>query len=166
MTKDDVKNILYDRYIKPTESKEGSYIGVEIEMPVVNLLHRAVNFDIVHKLTELFLKEFDFIPMGIDEQGHIYSALNKVNGDVFSYDCSYNNMEFSFGKESELHTIHGRFRRYYDFVQDYFKGFNYTLTPFQNMPVCLCIFTGIPSSVCFRALHRFSLMLRRKKCRR
>ena len=57
MTKDDVKNILYDRYIKPTESKEGSYIGVEIEMPVVNLLHRAVNFDIVHKLTELFLKE-------------------------------------------------------------------------------------------------------------
>ena len=128
MTKDDVKNILYDRYIKPTESKEGSYIGVEIEMPVVNLLHRAVNFDIVHKLTELFLKEFDFIPMVIDEQGHIYSSLNKVNGDVFSYDCSYNNMEFSFGKESELHTIHGRFRRYYDFVQDYFKGFNYTLT--------------------------------------
>ena len=128
MTKDDVIKILYDRYIKPTENKDGSFIGVEIEMPVVNLCHKAVNFDIVHKLTELFLKEFDFIPTGIDEQGHIYSALNKANGDVFSYDCSYNNMEFSFGREIELHTINGRFRRYYDFVQEYFSNFNYTLT--------------------------------------
>ena len=128
MTKDDVTRILYDRYIKPTENKDGSFIGVEIEMPIVNLSHKAVNFDIVHKITELFLKEFGFIPTGIDEQGHIYSALNKVNGDVFSYDCSYNNMEFSFGRESELHTIHGRFRRYYDYVQDHLKDFNYTLT--------------------------------------
>ena len=128
MTKDEVIKILYDRYIKPTENKDGSFIGVEIEMPVVNLSHKAVNFDIVHKLTELFLKNFDFIPTGIDDHGHIYSALNKTNGDVFSYDCSYNNMEFSFGRESELHTIYGRFRRYYDFVQDHFKDFNYTLT--------------------------------------
>ena len=72
MTKDDVTRILYDRYIKPTENKDGSFIGVEIEMPIVNLSHKAVNFDIVHKITELFLKEFGFIPTGIDEQGHIY----------------------------------------------------------------------------------------------
>ena len=37
-------------------------------------------------------------------------------------------MEFSFGKESELHTIHGRFVRYYSFVQDFFRPYNYTLT--------------------------------------
>ena len=49
MTKDDVTRILYDRYIKPTENKDGSFIGVEIEMPIVNLSHKAVNFDIVHK---------------------------------------------------------------------------------------------------------------------
>ncbi len=128
MTKDYVTKILYDRYIKPTENKEGSFIGVEIEMPIVNLCHKAVDFEIVHKLTELFLNEFDFVPTGTDEHGHIYSALNKTNGDVFSYDCSYNNMEFSFGRESELHTINGRFRRYYDFVQEYFSEFNYTLT--------------------------------------
>lgn len=52
-----------------------------------------------HKLTAAFLKEFGFITTGIDEQGEIYSALNKENGDIFSFDCSYNNMEFSFGKE-------------------------------------------------------------------
>ena len=128
MTREDILSRLYDRYIKPTENKTGSYIGVEIEMPIVNLEHRAVDFEIVHKLTSAFLKEFGFIPAGIDEQGHIYSALNKENGDIFSYDCSYNNMEFSFGKESELHTIHGRFVRYYSFVQDFFKPYHYTLT--------------------------------------
>jgi len=128
MTKEEVKNRLYDRYIKPTENKKNLYIGVEIEMPIVNLKHQAVDFRIVHQLTGKFLKEFHFTPTGIDEQGNIYSALNRENGDIFSYDCSYNNMEFSFGKESELHSIHGRFRRYYDFVQDFFRPYHYTLT--------------------------------------
>lgn len=128
MTKEEVVSCLYDRYIKPTENKKDCYIGVEIEMPIVNLEHRAVDFDIVHELTSVFLSEFGFIPTGIDEQGHIYSALNKENGDIFSYDCSYNNMEFSFGKERELHTIHGRFVRYYSFVQNYFRPYHYTLT--------------------------------------
>ena len=128
MIKEEVMNILYEKYIRPTENKNNRYIGVEIEMPIVNLEHKAVDFDTVHSLTDVFLKEFHFTPTGIDEQGHIYSALNNENGDVFSYDCSYNNMEFSFGRESELHTIHGRFRRYYDFVQEYFRPFNYTLT--------------------------------------
>ena len=128
MTKEEIISRLYDRYIKPTENKKGSFIGVEIEMPIVNLEHSAVDFKIVHTLTSVFLKEFGFIPTGIDEQGKIYSALNKQNGDIFSYDCSYNNMEFSFGKESELHTIYRRFCRYYDFVQDFFRPYNYTLT--------------------------------------
>lgn len=128
MTREEILSRIYDRYIKPTENKNGSYIGVEIEMPIVNLEHRAVDFEVVHKLTSAFLKEFGFIPTGIDEQGNIYSSLNRENGDIFSYDCSYNNMEFSFGKESELHTIHGRFCRYYNFVQNYFKPYNYTLT--------------------------------------
>ena len=128
MTKQEIINNLYDRYIKPTENKNNLYIGVEIEMPIVNLEHKAVDFEIVHQLTGKFLKEFHFTPTGIDGQGNIYSALNKENGDIFSYDCSYNNMEFSFGKESELHTINGRFRRYYEFVQDFFRQYHYTLT--------------------------------------
>lgn len=128
MTKEEIINRLYDRYIRPTEHKKDSFVGVEIEMPIVNLEGKAVDFEIVHMLTSAFLKEFGFIPTGIDEQGNIYAALNKENGDIFSYDCSYNNMEFSFGKEIELHTIHGRFCRYYDFVQDFFRPYHYTLT--------------------------------------
>ena len=56
MTKEEIVSRLYDRYIKPTENKKGSFIGVEIEMPIVNSAHRAVDFEIVHKLTASFLK--------------------------------------------------------------------------------------------------------------
>ena len=128
MTREEVISCLYDRYIKPTEHTKDSYIGVEIEMPIVNLSGEAVDFDNVHKLTAAFLKEFNFTAAGFDEEGHIYSAVNGENGDVFSYDCSYNNMEFSFGKEKSLQAIHSRFKRYYGFVQEYFAQFGYTLT--------------------------------------
>ena len=128
MTKEEVLSRLYDRYIRPTEQKRGNYIGVEIEMPIVNLNNEAVDFEVIHQLTAVFLEHFAFVPVGFDEAGHIYSAVNKENGDVFSYDCSYNNMEFSFGKEETLHEIHRRFLIYYDFVQAYFEPFHYTLT--------------------------------------
>ncbi|WP_407720954.1 glutamylcysteine synthetase [Ruminococcus sp. JE7B6] len=128
MTREEVISRLYDRYIRPTEDKKDSFIGVEIEMPIVNLNGEAVDFDTVHLLTAAFLREFDFTATSFDEEGHIYSAVNSENGDVFSYDCSYNNMEFSFGKEKNLYTIHDRFKTYYGFVQEFFKKFNYTLT--------------------------------------
>ena len=128
MTKEEVLSRLYGRFIKPTEKKRESFIGVEIEIPIINLNNDAVDFSVVHKLTAAFLGEFNFTPTGFDEEGHIYSAVNHENGDVFSYDCSYNNMEFSFGKEKNLHAIHERFKLYYGFVQTWFKPYNYTLT--------------------------------------
>ncbi|MBQ3953299.1 MAG: glutamylcysteine synthetase, partial [Ruminococcus sp.] len=128
MTREEVISRLYDRFIKPTEQKKESYIGVEIEMPIVNLRNKAVDFAVVHQLTAAFLQAFDFIPTGFDEEGHVYSAVNSESGDIFSYDCSYNNMEFSFGREKNLHAILERFKRYYRFVQDFFKPFHYTLT--------------------------------------
>ena len=66
MTREEVMGCLYDRYIKPTESKTESFIGVEIEMPIVNLSGEAVDFDNVHKLTAAFLKEFNFTAAGFD----------------------------------------------------------------------------------------------------
>ena len=128
MTREEVISRLYDRFIRPTEQKRESFIGVEIEMPIVNLRNAAVDFDVVHQLTAAFLQAFDFTPTGIDEEGHVYSAVNRTFGDVFSYDCSYNNMEFSFGREKALHEIHKRFRLYYGFVQDWFRPYGYTLT--------------------------------------
>ena len=41
MTREEVISRLYDRFIKPTEQKKESYIGVEIEMPIVDLRNKA-----------------------------------------------------------------------------------------------------------------------------
>ena len=43
MTKEEIMDRLYDRFIRPTEQKRESFIGVEIEMPIVNLNHAAVS---------------------------------------------------------------------------------------------------------------------------
>lgn len=37
MTREEIKECLYEKYILPTERKRERFVGVEIEMPVVNL---------------------------------------------------------------------------------------------------------------------------------
>ena len=119
---------LQKRYIEPTKTKRGNYIGVEIEMPIVNRNKQAVDFDIVHRSADEFIKHFDFEPSGIDDNGYIYAAQSKSNGDIMSFDCSYNNLELSFGKEKNLHEIDRRFRLYHGCFAEFFKEYNYILT--------------------------------------
>lgn len=123
-----IQNLLYERYISPTKRKRKDYIGVEIEMPIINLNKKAVDFKVVHSLTHAFIKRFFFEAEGVDDEGNIYAAQNKNNGDILSYDCSYNNLELSFGRERNLNEIYRRFNSYYDFIQEFFKPYNYTLT--------------------------------------
>lgn len=119
---------LYQRYIEPTKKERNKYIGVEIEMPIINLDKQAVDFDKVHAVTLSFINHFDFHPVGKDDDGNIYSAASSKNGDLLSYDCSYNNLELSFGRETSLFAISDRFKEYYYFLQSEFGKYNYTLT--------------------------------------
>ena len=128
MNTDEVKQLLFDRFIKPTINNQNNYIGVEIEMPILNLDRKPVNFEIVYNITEKFIEHFDFLPVGIDEDGNIYSAKSSQNSDILSYDCSYNNLELSFGKEDNLFEIQKRFDVYYRYLQEIFRLYNYTLT--------------------------------------
>ncbi len=137
MDHNDIKQLFFDRYIKPTMSVRKCFIGIEIEMPIVNLNREAVDFDNVHRTTRRFIDYFGFDISGIDEDGNIYSAQDKNNGDILSYDCSYNNLELSFGKECNLFVVWERFQKYYNFLQSEFQTYNYTLTgmginPYKN----------------------------------
>jgi gamma-glutamylcysteine synthetase len=123
-----VQQKLYEKYIEPTKFKRQEYIGVEIELPIINLNKEAVNFENVHKLTAEFMEHFSFEVMSRDDEGHINAVKNSENGDILSYDCSYNNLELSFGKEKTLHQVYSRFCDYYSFIQDFFKKYNYTLS--------------------------------------
>ncbi|MCD7905786.1 MAG: hypothetical protein LUG24_09585 [Clostridiales bacterium] len=92
MKNEAIEDLLYERYIEPTKRKRTEYIGVEIEMPILNLNKEAVDFGIVHKVTEKAIKKFGLKPVGIDDEGNVFSAANIQTGDILSYDCSYNNV--------------------------------------------------------------------------
>jgi gamma-glutamylcysteine synthetase len=123
-----VREQLYQKYIAPTKKERENYVGIEIEMPIVNLDKEAVDFTLVHKVTKRFMEAFNFQVQGKDEDGNIYSVSEKIHGDILSYDCSYNNLELSLGKEKELFTIHKRFLAYYEYLQQEFQQYHYTLT--------------------------------------
>lgn len=123
-----VKERLYQKYIEPTKREREKYIGIEIEMPIVNLNRKAVDFAVVHQITAKFMEHFGFQTAGRDDEGNVYAASCPSNGDILSYDCSYNNLELSLGKEKDLNTIYRRFRDYYLFLQNAFAEYHYTLT--------------------------------------
>lgn len=123
-----VREHLYKKYIEPTKKKRTAYIGVEIEMPVINLDKKPVDFDVVHKVTADFIRHFDFEISGRDDEGDIYAVSSPKNGDILSYDCSYNNLELSFGRENNLFSIESRLHSYYTFLKEEFETYRHTLT--------------------------------------
>lgn len=128
MKNNNVREELYKRYIEPTKKQREHFIGVEIEMPIINLKKQPVDFAVIHSITGKFLEQFSFVEIGTDDDGNIYSAQNEENGDILSYDCSYNNLELSFGREKELFAIYERFQKYYTFYQKELEVYHYTLT--------------------------------------
>lgn len=124
----EIKNAIYQKYITPTKRQRKNYVGVEFELPIVNLNKQPVDFKIVHQLTEKVCEHFNFDQCQFDADGNIFSALSGENNDDISYDCSYNTLELSFGAESNLNILNERFIKYYSFIQDYLLANNHTLT--------------------------------------
>ena len=140
----DLRSLLYDKYIAPTKRKSEDYIGIEIEMPILNLDREAVDFSNIHKVTKSFMMKFSFVPAGYDENGDVCLAENPEVGDTLSYDCSYNNLELSLGRVKDIREAETRFLNYYRYLQECLSAYNYTLTgmginPYriynQNIPV-------------------------------
>ncbi len=126
--KKELRDYLYHKYILPTERKAGSGVGIEFELPIVNLRKKAVDFALIHRLSYAFMEHFSFQDPSLDEEGHIYNMTDPESGDVFSYDCSYNTVEFSFGVTEDLHLVYARFKDYYRFIQDFLQKEAHMLT--------------------------------------
>jgi len=139
-----VVEALYEKYIAPTKKKREKYIGIEIEIPIINFSGEAVDFNVVHKLTDVFAYQFQMVSIGVDDEGHTYSLQNNENGDNLSYDCSYNNLEFSMGKERDINVLEDRFKTYYLFANAFLNSYNHTLTgmginPYRKSNRCVPI---------------------------
>lgn len=123
-----IRNKLYSEFIKPT-NQDKNYIGIEIEIPIINLDKKAVDFNTVHEITGRFQRQYsDFKVDGTDYDGNVFALKDPKTDDIVCYDCSYNNIEFAMGREKELFTIHERFTEYYSFVKEAFEEHNHTMT--------------------------------------
>lgn len=116
MDREDIKQRLYERYILPTERERSFCIGIEIEMPIVNLSGKAGDFNVAWAAVSSFMKRYGFKGDKFDENGICYSALNEETGDNISFDCSYNNLELSLGRAVHIQELEQRFREYVTFL--------------------------------------------------
>lgn len=128
MDQEIIDRAIFDKYIKPTKADRSRNIGIEIEMPVVNLNKAPVEENVIFEMSEAFCGRFGFEPVGSDADGNINSMLDKKTGDDLSFDCSYSNLELSLGKGENLFEIKERFDKYYRFINDRLGKYNYTLT--------------------------------------
>ncbi len=128
MDQEIIDKAIFDKYIKPTRADRSRSIGIEIEMPVVNLNKAPVEEAVIFEMSDAFCERFGFEAVGADADGNINSMLDKTTGDDLSFDCSYSNLELSLGKGENLFEIKKRFDKYYLFINDWFCKYNYTLT--------------------------------------
>jgi len=112
------KEAINKRFIEPLARKSKPYVGVELELPIVNLKRLAVHYDTVQAAAEQFVRAFHFQNVKLDDNGRLWFAEDPATGDSLSFDCSYNTLEWSFGRAFDIHTLEERFRKYYAFTQD------------------------------------------------
>ena len=126
--KDNVRQAIFEKYIVPTTRERSDYIGVEIEMPVVDLAGGPVEEEVSFRTAAAFTEKFSFLPEGYDANGNMISAKHADTGDILSFDCSYSNLELSFGRAVGLYEIKERFEKYCRFLNFEFAKYGYTLT--------------------------------------
>lgn len=119
---------IFERFIRPSVNKKTQYVGVEFELPLVNLKHAPVDFAVVHTLVDAFLEHFGFVPVAWDDEGAVCSAQSEENGDDLSFDCSYNTLELSFGRVRDLNRIEERFHSYYRFIRAFLRRHGHSIT--------------------------------------
>lgn len=122
------KKLIFERFISPLQKPRENYIGIEIEMPVINLIgektDKTVSIDAVQKAID----RFGFTPQKYDDDGICHEAVCADTCDIFSFDCSYNNFEIALGRVRTIHEAQARFRDYVSFINEELNKNQHTLT--------------------------------------
>lgn len=128
MNRQEVKKLLYNKYILPTEMKQDLYIGIEIEMPAVNLSGEATDFSVTQNVFSSFIERYNFSADKFDDNGICYSATEHQTEDKISFDCSYNNLELSLGRSGHIQELEQRFYEYASYLNEQLLKKNHILT--------------------------------------
>lgn len=128
MSQSQLDEAIYQKYITPTEREPKRYVGPEFEFPIVNLSKKPVDIPASQGIVKDFSEKFGFSERRQDDNGNFCSLTEPKTGDNLSFDCSYNTLELSFGKEENIHVLAGRFHQYFTFLQERFRQTGQLLT--------------------------------------
>ena len=124
----DIDKAIYEKYIVPTKHKKGYMIGIEFEIPILNMSQEKIDFSVIQKVVLALREAFDLNIEKRDDNGDIYCVSNQQTGDTISFDYSYCNVEFSMGTVSNLHIAYERFKTYYQFLEKELDKYHYRMT--------------------------------------
>ena len=93
----DIDKAIYEKYIVPTQHKKGYMIGIEFEIPILNMSQEKIDFSVIQKVVLALREAFHLKIEKRDDNGDIYCLSNQETGDTISFDYSYCNVEFSMG---------------------------------------------------------------------
>ncbi len=127
-TREQIKQELYQKYIRPTERSKQEFIGIEIEMPIAALDGTATDYNVAQQALCAAIARYGLTPEKWDDDGVCYSAVEPKTGDIFSFDCSYNNLELSLGRAADLHALQERFQDYVKFLNGELEKSGHLLT--------------------------------------
>ena len=84
ITDEMIREKICQMFLESTKKSKKEYIGIEIEVPIINLNKEAVDFDIVHLVTESFKNHFNsFEYVETEEQlMFIEKFASTLNSDV------------------------------------------------------------------------------------
>lgn len=118
-----------DKFLGKTER----YVGVEIEMPVVNLDKKPVGPEFLKALVELLVHRFGFKPAKFTREGFPIEAVND-NRDIFSFETSYNTIEFAMGKKRSINEAADGFYEYLEALKQLAKKHHHLICGMGTNP--------------------------------
>lgn len=121
------KKLLKKRYLDKIKASDDTYIGVELEFPIVNLRGQATNIDVVHQLFTHISRVLDFEIIKYDPQGNPLILRSTSLGDVIMFEISYNTLEFAFAKAKKIQEVDERFSLYLTVIQTFLKESDHAL---------------------------------------
>lgn len=105
----DAKTIVFDRFITPCLGKRTGVVGVELEFPLLNQSKAPVDVEVaMGLLADCNQKGFHTVEQTVSGTP---AFVENGDGDVISFDNSYNNLEFSMGYGGDLMAMEARFRK-------------------------------------------------------
>lgn len=120
-------DILKEQYLSPIKASPKTYIGVELEFPIVNLSGEKTVVAVSKALMFNLVKTANFVVEKKDTDGNPVQLLHKNNGDRILFEVSYNILEVAFAKARTIQEVDKRFQIYLTLIQSFLRKSNHEL---------------------------------------